>query len=366
MLNDDLAWELEEAILREYQEIEAELFQSVIKALNSGKRMTPNDWRIKKLADLRSFSRSWERQLQKLSRQHQKAIEAAIEEAIRGSAELDERVILQVFGKVDNRISMEERIKTAIAHAREQMNLTNTQAIARVRQDFIDSVNAAYLRVYTGTGTLEQGIRKAANDYAKQGLTVHYISDSGRVTRYNLADSVRRDIVTTINQTATEHSLDMAERYGTDLVEVSAHSGARPDHALWQGKVYSISGRTPGYRKLSEATGYGTATGLCGVNCRHTFWPYFAGYSKQQTRDDIPGLKENEHVYNLQQQQRAYERTIRTYKRQAFAAKETGDEARRVDYSRKLNATRSNYLDFLRKHNLTRYTERENPFLPSH
>ena len=30
---------------------------------------------------------------------------------------------------------------------------------------------------------------------------------------------------------------------GCDLVEVTAHAGARPSHAEWQGKIVSLSGQ---------------------------------------------------------------------------------------------------------------------------
>ncbi len=58
-----------------------------------------------------------------------------------------------------------------------------------------------------------------------------------------------------------------------DLVEVTAHGGARPSHAKWQGKVFSRKGRIKidgvVYEDLAEATGYGKAGGLCGVNCQN-------------------------------------------------------------------------------------------------
>ena len=40
-----------------------------------------------------------------------------------------------------------------------------------------------------------------------------------------------------------------------------------------------------------DATGYGTVTGLCGANCRHSFYPYWPGISKpaytKEMLDDI-------------------------------------------------------------------------------
>ena len=163
--------------------------------------------------------------------------------------------------------------------------------------------------------------------------------------------------MTTIGQTAASYTLERNEEYGNDLVQVSSHFGARPSHAVWQGKVYSLQGITKGYQLLSEATGYGTITGLCGINCRHTFWPYFAGFSKEE--QEQAGLTENKKQYENQQKQRYYEREMRRYKRQFIAAKETGDNNRLRQIRERQKAKRNEYLQFLKDNNLTRFNERE-------
>ena len=74
-----------------------------------------------------------------------------------------------------------------------------------------------------------------------------------------------------------------------DLVEVTAHAGARPSHQEWQGQIYCRKGSHPKYKNFEEATGYGTGDGLCGWNCNHSFFPYVEGaprtYSKAQLKD---------------------------------------------------------------------------------
>lgn len=107
------------------------------------------------------------------------------------------------------------------------------------------------------------------------------------------------------------------------MVEVSAHGGARPEHAEWQGKVYSLRGETKGYKTLEDACEYGSVTGLCGVNCRHTFFPYYKGSTKTYTNKELTSLK-NETVeyngkkinkYDASQIQRKLERNIRQNKK---------------------------------------------------
>ena len=68
------------------------------------------------------------------------------------------------------------------------------------------------------------------------------------------------------------------EEMDCEFVEVTAHEGARPTHAVWQGRVYHRGGAVvqdgEWYEDFETATGYGTGPGLCGWNCRHNFYPY--------------------------------------------------------------------------------------------
>lgn len=128
---------------------------------------------------------------------------------------------------------------------------------------------------------------------------------------------MRRAVMTGVSQTAGQMQLDLAAEMDCDLVEVTAHMGARPSHAVWQGKVYSISGNSKKYPKLSTATGYGTGDGLKGWNCRHDFYPFFEGISE---RANLPvDISENNEQYALSQKQRAMERSIRASKRRLAA-----------------------------------------------
>lgn len=81
---------------------------------------------------------------------------------------------------------------------------------------------------------------------------------------------------------------------GCDLVEVTAHAGARPEHAEWQGKVYSRSGKSKKYPPLKESTGYGTGAGLGGWNCRHSMFPYYEGTSRTYTDEELEELKKED------------------------------------------------------------------------
>lgn len=197
-------------------------------------------------------------------------------------------------------------------------NLTRTTA-SQGQNAFINAVNLANMQVSSGAFTYDFAIKNAIKQVAKSGLTVQY--PTGHIDKLDVA--VRRAVLTGVNQSAAELNLMYCSEMGTDLVEVTAHTGARPSHAVWQGGIYSISGQTKGYRLFSEATGYGTGDGLCGWNCRHNFYAYYEGSERTYSKEYLDNLDSKNYEYGGEtytnyeagQKQRAYERAIREEKR---------------------------------------------------
>lgn len=105
------------------------------------------------------------------------------------------------------------------------------------------ALDSALLQVQSGAISYNQAISEAVKQLADSGLkTVEY--ESGY--RLSVDSAVRMCVMTgvnQINQKYREQSMDYLE---TDLIEVTAHLGARntdgpngwENHAKWQGKVY--------------------------------------------------------------------------------------------------------------------------------
>lgn len=78
------------------------------------------------------------------------------------------------------------------------------------------------------------------------------------------------------------------------------------------------------YPNFYKETGYGTATGLCGINCRHSFHPYYEGSARAYEKEQLEKWKNEKVTYNgkeyskydATQLQRAMERRIRTDKKE--------------------------------------------------
>lgn len=196
-------------------------------------------------------------------------------------------------------------------------NLVMTTASSAQTQ-FYNAMNMAYMEVSTGVKSYTQSIIDTIKDMSSQGAIIKY--PSGR--NISLESAVRMNIITGVNQTCGKLQELRADEVGWDLMELTAHSGARPSHASWQGKIVSRSGKE-GYLSL-EDIGYGTVTGFKGVNCRHDWYPYTKGSARTYTQEQLEAWQNEKVTYNgkeyskydATQLQRAMERQIRTDKKE--------------------------------------------------
>ena len=240
-------------------------------------------------------------------------------------------------------------------------NLTRTTALDSSRL-FRSALDRAWLQVSTGGFDANTAIRNAVKELTRQGLTsVDY--RSGR--RMSVEAAVRMNVVTGVNQTALQLQDAMADEMDSDLVETTAHSGARPSHAKWQGKVFSRSGKSRKYPDFRRATGYGTGPGLGGWNCRHSFHPYFEGMARTYGAGELKKLEEKSITYNgeklteyeASQRQRYIERQIRRWKREQQAMKAAGQS--QEEAKAKLKQWRALQSDFVEQTGLKRQYDRE-------
>ena len=247
------------------------------------------------------------------------------------------------------------------ATAQTMRNICKATAHTATMQ-FENALDLAWLKVQSGAFDTDSAVRAAIKELSERGIqSIRY--PSGRTDSIEVA--VRRAVVTGVNQTTGQLQEELADELGCDLVEVSAHAGARPEHAAWQGRIYSRSGDDPKYPDFKKSTGYGTGAGLCGWNCRHTFGPYIEGsppvWSEEQLAElDAPKYEYNEKMlteYEASQQQRYNERQIRRWKREYTAMEAAGIDT--AESAVKLKHWQAVQDDFLSKTGFDRQYGRE-------
>lgn len=241
-------------------------------------------------------------------------------------------------------------------------NLCRTTANQGSKQ-FANALDRAYMQVTSGAFSQDQAIKMAIKDLASQGINAATYKNDRTMS---LEAAVRMNVVTGINQTCAELQLQRADEAGCDLVETTAHAGARPSHAEWQGRIFSLSGKHKQYPEFISSTGYGSVSGLCGANCRHNFYPFYDGLSeKAHSKKELEqfdtknaeynGEKMNE--YEVSQVQRKIERNIRRWKRENVAMRAASQDT--AESAAKLKYWRQEMDSFIEQTGLKRQYSRE-------
>lgn len=247
-------------------------------------------------------------------------------------------------------------------------NFTRTTAKAS-QQQLINTLDTAHFKVMSGAQSYTQAVKEAVNEIISNQAKVHY--PTGHVDTIETA--VLRAVRTGVGQASGNMAMQGMIERDWDLIRTSAHIGARygdggenpSNHFWWQGKLFSRTGKTPGYLLFTEATGYGTGEGLCGWNCRHSFGPGDPNHNPYADFD----AEENKKVYDLSQKQRTAEARIRKQKIKVLGLREAIDAAQDAEvkatlqdeYSKaalKLQRYNKAYNDFCEDNNLHKLNDR--------
>lgn len=230
--------------------------------------------------------------------------------------------------------------------------------LAQVYQGFLD---AACMDIVSGAFDYNSVLRRVVTQLTNSGLRqIDYAS--GRANRIDVA--ARRAIMTGVSQITGKITDYNAEKLGADHFEVAWHSGARPTHAVWQGKVWTRE-------QLVNVCGLGSATGLLGINCYHEYYPFFPGISERNWTDEWleeQNRKENTPktfngkeytLYEAKQRQRQMETCMRAQREKVELLKTGGADPDDVMLARaKYQGQLNEYSRFCKKMSLTEERER--------
>lgn len=232
-------------------------------------------------------------------------------------------------------------------------NLTATTANT-VSGAFERTLDVAWGKVATGAFDYKTAVKQAVDSLADEMPEITY--PSGHTDSLEVA--ARRAVLTGVNQTAGKLQEARMDEMNVEFVETSAHGGARPSHAEWQGRRFHRGGAVDylgkHYPDFEQATGYGTGAGLCGWNCRHTFFAVFPelGDPPTWTEESLQELNARNIEYNgklytqyeVNQMQRARERNVRKWKKRYLAESAAGSDT--TDSAVHLKAARQSLSEF--------------------
>ena len=380
-----------------YAGLENDIMNDIIRRIaETGEITRTADWQLNRLYNMGADNTDIKKHIQEALNLSDTEIEQLYSDTLREGYLRDEslyQAVGQEFIPFEENMALQQLIEATKQQTAKQLkNITRTMGFAvkqpngrktfkTVDDYFKDTMDNAVMHVLNGTFDYNSIIRKVTDEMTRSGVrSINY--DSGISTRIDVA--ARRAILTGVNQVTSKISSDNMQKLDTEFVETSWHSTARPTHQVWQGRVFYWDRANPNaekmeagvlYKSFIRETGYGEVDGLCGANCRHTFYPFIPGISvRTYTDEQLEELnsQENEkkeyngkeyNKYEATQYQRRLETSMRKYRQDINLLKQSGlaDDSDEVIAARcKYQTLSRKYSDFSEKMGLREHRDRVN------
>ena len=376
-------------IEKKYRALELSIMEDVVRRIQkAGKITSTADWQIQRLVILGSSTED---------------IKALVAEAVDGNEETvrelyaevianeytSQKAIYEAAGKefipYEKNAELHQITEALIRQSTDEVsNITKSTGfmvdlgngktvftpLSDIYNDYLDE---AITGMATGAYDYNTLVRKTTNMMTRSGLRSNYaFSDtrtdygidyaSGRHNRIDVA--VRRALLTGFGQLAGRVTEMNAQQLNTNLFEVSAHAAARPSHAEWQGRVWTK-------QQLTEVCGLGSGGGLCGWNCRHSYYPFVKGISQRNYTDaDLEAMAAKEartrkfrgkeyNAYEATQKQRQIETALRAKREKVQLLRQAhADRDDIVEAQCRYQAQLDEYKSFCQFMGLEKQTER--------
>lgn len=363
-------------IIKLYSRLECDIIRDMARRISKMNFVSSaTEWQAEKLQQCGMCKEEIIKKIAKYSEMNEKEIKKLFEDAGVRSLEYDDAAYkrhgLNPLPMKQSPQMVQMIAATAKKTGRQLRNLTMTTAEFG-ENELIGTLDDAYMQVVSGAISHQEAVWRAVKTLTeKGGASVLY--PSGHIDKIDVA--VRRAVLTGVNQTVGMLTQMRMEEMQHDLVETSAHAGARPTHADWQGQRFSYSGKDKRYPDFVSSTGYGSGDGLMGWNCRHNFFPVWEDDPYTYTNADLEKMNarnieyegEQYTLYEIVQMQRKAERGIRQSKRtiagydEVLKADSTNTACRAAfeKESVRLKRREQKLKDMIRQTGISRSAERE-------
>lgn len=342
-----------------FQQVEDDILRDVARRISKMEALTPTaNWQLWRYEQTEALRQDVVKKLARYTGRSEAEIRRLMQEAATRAMENEDEIYYH-YGKEPTPFSENATLQALLNAGYQQTagtfhNLTATTANT-VSGQFETALDRAHLKVSSGAFDYKNAVKSAVDSLAD---TMKYVTyPTGHTDTLEVA--ARRAVLTGVNQTGAKLQVARADEMGVEFFETTAHGGARPSHAEWQGRQFHRGGAVDymgkHYPDFEAATGYGTGAGLCGWNCRHTFFAIFPelGAPPAWTQESLEALNARDIEYNggrytryeISQMQRARERTVRKYKRRYLAEDAAGADT--TASAVKLRQARQDLADFI-------------------
>lgn len=357
-LTKEFAIKLSEPVEDAYLECIDRLIINICKHLGTGKAYRTADWELKKLAELGQLTAENAKIINDAMKSVPQKVKDALSEASKESLRDIEAMLKDAVekGAIEQAPSdsVQEAVDALVSQSIDKINITNSTMLESSREAFQQAVQKVVFEetiaqgianeigavISVSTETRNTALKKAISQLLNNGI-YGLVDRAGRKWSPEAYASM---LIRTTSHNASIDSIKARQQdYGTDIFQISEHTGARPLCYPYQGKFYTWgtesgtftdgNGNKHTYKPISS-TSYGKAAGIFGINCGHYPLPQIPRVTIPSDRV-IQKEEENTKEYMESQRQRLLERRIRDAKRAEASYREAGlfdvaDEAKKL------------------------------------
>lgn len=376
-MKDDYKNKFASKIAARYQDLEERIMQDIVRRImKAGEITSTADWQINRLRILGYSSEDIEQEIKKTLNASYPEMFELYDKVINWEYVRNKGIYEQINAEYipfEENGQLKQITEAIIDQSFDDLkNVTNSlgfyldygngkKVLTPLSQVYTKYLDAACYDIVTGAFDYNIVLRRVVTQLTNSGLRqIDY--SSGRANRVDVA--ARRAVMSAVSQITGKISEYNAQKLGTEYFEVEWHAGARPTHAVWQGRVWSKE-------QLYSVCGLGTVTGLLGANCSHTYHLFFPGLSERNWTDDWleeQNRKENEPreflgkeytLYEAKQRQRQMETAMRAQREKVKLLQAGGaDQDEIILHKAKYQGQLNEYSRFCRKMSLTEERER--------
>lgn len=374
--------ELIEPIEAIYSKAAADCLINMAAHFKSDKKMALSEWQTKKFAEINALDAETVKLIKRATKKQREIIASALTEAIDG--EIAENEPQYEAAEKETNVTPEYPPlpeSAAVAEVTAVATAALLSTFAECANTLVDFTVRWYTRVISDVVSSES--RNAQNisdvvstDIGTEEIRQNAITEAlGRLMRNKESIPVFVDRAgrewsaegyvsmcsrTELHNATIDAQRARAEETGHTVFQVSAHAGARPLCAPYQGRYYTwerggsgvihtIDGKAIPYDSVYN-TSYGEPAGLFGINCGHRPLTKIDGFFydnlKPLTEEE---LRENDRIYAESQRQRSLERRIRNAKTQAVVYDAAGDEQAFAKMAAQVKRAQEAYKNYCRE-----------------
>lgn len=357
--------QIPQPVVKQISELETRIMTDIVRRIRAnGFSSTSSDWQITKLQQFGESEQAIKRMIREALGDVDISLDKIFSDTVYEEYYGHSRAY-ELFGReqlpFEENIQLQELIEGVRRQTGDSFrNMTNSMGFAikdpatgkitysPLMKFYQDTMDSAMWDIFSGAFDFNTVLERTVNQMTVSGIRwIDY--DSGARNRIDVA--ARRAIMTGFRQIQGKINEQVAKELGTDRYEVSAHTGARPTHQPWQGRVFTM-------RQLIDTCGLGQVDGLLGINCYHDYRAFPEGSIRTYTDGQLKQMMKEENTpkeyngkqyktYEALQKQRYMERVMRKTRQDIKLLKEGGAPEQEIILKKaKYQGQLQDYTDF--------------------